>query len=94
MYKCYVCRTPSSPKQQRILHTTYRVVTLPSYDGEERTRREVEREYPVCQMCKEELDSGTAVYELIQSIRPLGPTPIPLREMVARDRMKLLHKRS
>ncbi len=93
MYNCYVCKAPSRPRQQRIVYTTYRTITR-SYGDEEKEIRQVEREYPVCQLCKEELDSGTEVYELIQQIRPYGPTPAPLREMVARDRMKLLHKRS
>ena len=56
-YRCDLCRDAVPHNRGQLRHVVTRLK-----DG----RREIDREYNVCQACKLMLDGGTPVYKLIQ----------------------------
>lgn len=85
MYKCEVCAAQRKAGQPRLTHVVMRDVPAVRFDREGKTekftRKEIEREYQVCQSCHEQLRAGVPLYDLMdffearrmaaESVRPV-----------------------
>jgi hypothetical protein len=80
-YRCQLCREVVPRSKPRLLHVTYKFVP----------HKQIEREIPVCEGCKRQLDRGASLHELVTPqvvITPPKPLPStsapPLTKVVTR----------